>query len=135
VTETANPNMPLAMGEVKAPPRIMTRKRALACLAMNLLAFPGLGTIMARRWIGYVQAVVMVAGFCLFVGFMGLYFISFGRFAMDSPDEFRAHYQPFLWALLTGLGLCLVAWLWSLLSSLLILRDARLAEEQEAQIR
>ena len=116
------------MGETKAPPRIMTRKRALACLAMNLLAFPGVGTIMAGRRQGYAQAIVMLAGFGLFVAFMGLYFISFGRFAMESPDEFRARYQPFLWALTTGLGLCLVAWLWSLLSSLLVLREARLAE-------
>lgn len=109
----------------KQPPRIITRKRALACLAMNTLAFPGVGTIMAGRWIGFVQAFFMSVGFCLFAGFVVWYIVSFSQFAMsDTPERFIERYVPWLWALWMGLALSAFAWLWSLLSSLVVLRQA-----------
>ena len=93
---------------------------------MNQLAFPGLGTIMARRWTGYIQATIMVLGFCLFVGFMLVYFADVSRFALGelSDEQFRAHYRSWLWTLWGGLGLTVLAWLWALVSSIFILREA-----------
>jgi hypothetical protein len=112
---------------VTAPPKIVTRQRAWACAAMNQLAFPGLGTIMAGRRIGYVQAVIMVVGFCLFVGFMLQYFAWFARFVMaQGGDESSQNgYRSCLWMLFAGLGLTGLAWCWALLSSISIVRKAQ----------
>ena len=104
----------------------MTRPRAWGCVAVNQLAFPGLGTIVAGRWVGYLQATIMVAGFCVFVGFMLWFFWGLAQFAADewSERQFRAHCVRQLWALWWGLGLCALAWFWALWSSIFILRDA-----------
>jgi hypothetical protein len=93
---------------------------------MNQLAFPGLGTVMARRWTGYIQATLMVLGFCLFVGFMLFYFARLGQLVTNevSDEQFRTQWRAGLWALWSGLGLCAFAWLWALGSSFFILRDA-----------
>lgn len=93
---------------------------------MNLLAFPGLGTIMAGRAIGYTQATVMVAGFGLAVGFMIYYFWCMAHFATSdwSEEEFRSHYREWLWALWLGCALSLAAWCWALVSTIGILRRA-----------
>jgi hypothetical protein len=99
---------------------------------MNQLAFPGLGTIMARRWTGYIQATIMVLGFCLFVCFMLVYFASVAQFARGdfSDEQFRAHYGSWFWALWGGLGLTALAWFWALWSSVFILGEAFRAERR-----
>jgi len=106
----------------------LTRRKAWACAALNQLAFPGLGTIMAGRWTGYVQAVIMVAGFVLFTGFILLFFKAMFSFAMDPAaleQDLKAAYQPYAWAAESGLGLCLLAWFWALFSSFALLRQTR----------
>src|SRR5687768_10631675 len=100
------------------PPRIITRKRALVSLAMNALAFPGLGTIMVGQAIGYVQAALMAVGFFMFGGFMLRYLVSsvgaLKRFMLTGvPEDPVMHYQPWLWVLWLGLAVSAVAWLWS----------------------
>jgi len=114
------------MAEAGRPPKILTRERAWACAAMNQLAFPGLGTIMAGRRIGYVQATIMVAGFCLFLGFMLFYFAWFARFMSfgggEQVDQYG--YRSWLWMLFIGLGLSAFAWCWALVDSLSIVRQA-----------
>lgn len=95
---------------------------------VNQLACPGLGTILSGRKVGYAQTTVMVAGFILSMGYM-LWYIAclLRRFAhLDWTDaEFVALYRPYRWALFWGLGLCAAAWVWSGLSSLSILREAK----------
>ena len=109
------------------PPRIISRKRALVCLGMNALGLPGLGTIMAGRAIGYVQAAVMCLGFFLTVGFMMWYLGtsvgSFNRFMLTGVAEDPiVHYEPWLWVLWLGLALSIIAWVWAFISGLVILR-------------
>ncbi|MCI0744772.1 MAG: hypothetical protein L0Y58_05125 [Verrucomicrobia subdivision 3 bacterium] len=108
------------------PPKILTRSRAWGCAAVNQLAFPGLGTVMAGRWTGYLQAALMLAGFCLAMGFMFWYFLCLARFVTGAlnDEEFRSHYRQWLWALWSGGGLCVIAWCWSLVSSIAIVRRA-----------
>jgi hypothetical protein len=92
---------------------------------INQLAFPGLGTIMAGQRSGYFQAAIMLAGFFLTMGFFCWYFILLARY-ITSPgwtqDYFRAQYRAYIWTVLTGLGLCLVAWCWALFSSITLVR-------------
>ncbi len=97
------------------------------CVAMNQLAFPGLGTVMAGRKIGYFQAAVMLAGFFLAMGFMLLYLIAVVRFLSHSEwneAEYRALYRPYAWAGVSGAALCLAAWCWAGFSSISILRSS-----------
>lgn len=95
---------------------------------MNLAAFPGLGTIMAGRRIGYLQAAIMVGGFVLTMGFLLLYMTCIWRFAMSGnwgENDLKACYQPYRWMLFSGLALTATAWLWAAYSSRQILREHR----------
>ena len=95
---------------------------------MNQLAFPGLGTIMAHRRIGYGQATIMLIGFTLTMGFMLWYLACAARFLISSAGDekaFAAEWRSFLWAGKVGLGLCVVAWCWALVSSIGIIRQTR----------
>lgn len=102
----------------------MTRSRAWACLGINQLAFPGLGTIMAGRDAGYAQAAIMVIGFSFFFGFMVGYFWLLSQSIMGETSELApvAYFQAWHWLLWSGLGLSALAWVWALASSISILR-------------
>jgi len=93
---------------------------------LNLAAFPGLGTILAGRRIGYLQAALMVVGFILSMGFLVFYLTCVAHYVAGAnwtENEFKARYQPHLWALYWGLGACVVAWAWALASSWQIWQD------------
>lgn len=108
------------------PPKILTRSRAWTCVAMNQLAFPGLGTIMAGRRIGYVQAVLMVIGFLLLTGFMTWFIVGMmGELVGSGQDHERlvVQHRAYAWTWQFGLGLSLLAWFWALASSAGILRQ------------
>ena len=112
--------------------KLLTRPRAWGCVAINQLAFPGMGTVMAGQRIGYVQAAIMLAGFFLIMGFMICYFASVFRLLsqLDSSDaQFEQCYRPYAWAGISGLVLCVIAWFWSLFSSVAILRSAVAADD------
>ena len=69
----------------------------------------------------------MLTGFALVMAFMLWFFTVSARFlANPGWDEnvWRQEYRRLLWAGKWGLILCLVAWSWSLLSSIGILRRA-----------
>ena len=98
------------------------------CVIINQLAFPGLGTIMAGRRAGYLQAASMLAGFFLTMGFLVWFIVCALRWAGHhewSEADFRATYRPYKWALYWGLGLCAVSWIWSLFSSVSLLRQRK----------
>ncbi len=106
---------------VPAAPRI----NPWICIAINLLAFPGLGTVLARRRFGYVQAAIMVAGFLLVVGYFGWIFLGLWDFIRTADETaWYARWRAGAWAGLTGLGLVALAWCAALLSSIRIGLDA-----------
>lgn len=94
---------------------------------VNQLAFPGLGTIMTGRKIGYAQATLMVAGFLMTVGFAGWVIVCGVRY-LQHPEwgeaQYRAQYQPYFGWLRWGLAFCAVAWVWALGSSVSMVRGA-----------
>src|SRR5947207_3042175 len=108
-------------------PNPLSRSKAWTCVVINQAAFPGMGTVMAERRIGYVQAAIMLAGFFLTMGFMCSYFLALIRVLLHSESG-EVHYldiiHPYAWAGISGLTLCFIAWCWALLSSLAILRSA-----------
>ncbi len=116
-TSSGAPSQPLS----KRPP-------ALVWAIVNQLAFPGLGTLMMGRRVGYAQAAIMLAGFFLTMAFLLWYLVCAGRYATNPGwDEARfvSLYRPYKWSLHWGLGLCAVAWVWALFSSLDMLRTSR----------
>jgi hypothetical protein len=95
------------------------------CALINQGAFPGLGTMMMGRRSGYAQAAIMLAGFFLTMAFLIWYLICVGRYATNttwSKDQFTSLYRPYKWSLYWGLGLCVAAWVWSLFSSIAMVR-------------
>jgi hypothetical protein len=110
------------------PKKILTPAKAWSCAAMNQLAFPGAGTVMAGRKVGYYQATIMVAGFLISVSFMVWYIGSMlhGVFDMETNEQMlRDNFTRHRWILFDGLLLCGIAWFWALMSSIEILRSAQ----------
>jgi hypothetical protein len=91
------------------------RQTAMALTGINLLATPGLGTILAGRFIvGIVQLLFAVAGFCLII----LWFYSkFKGMLASAPAGPDLEWQMGL--LLFGIG-----WILSLISSLSLIKNS-----------
>jgi len=113
---------------IKGLERMPQRTRAGLSIAINQLAFPGLGTLMMGRPVGWAQAILMVAGFILATGFALWVIVCSVRYALNpawDESDYRAAYRPLRWVLSFGLALCAVAWVWALFSSIGIWRQAR----------
>ena len=111
----------------RSNPNPLSRSKAWTCVVINQAAFPGMGTVMAGRRCGYLQAAIMLAGFFLTMGFMFCYFLALIRVVMHSESgdvRYLELLRPYAWAGISGLSLCFIAWCWSLVSSLAILRSA-----------
>ena len=68
----------------------------------------------------------MLAGFVLFSGVMIWMIVCNVRYLLNDTIELpQQQYGPYLWIGKLGLVLCLIAWLWSLWSSIAILRQMR----------
>ena len=109
-------------------------RRALARNAalLNLLAWPGLGSLLAgERLVGLVQMAVFFAGFLVFCAwafrnFSEYYQLMFGDVP---PEAFQLTWRLVpVWA-----GLCLLAWCWSLFTNVSLSRTA--ARERAGEIK
>ena len=94
---------------------------AWSALATNLLVLPGLGSIMVRhRAAGILQAALALGGTGLavywLVSFLRLWSAE-GVFPMDGGEDFVLG--------ISGVLIFGVGWLWSLVTSLCVLRDVR----------
>jgi hypothetical protein len=96
---------------------------------VNLAATPGLGSLMARRVVaGTGQLLLAVVGFCLIVGWM---FELFHRVYLQQMDEPVSSNGPG-WMGQWGLVCFGAGWLWSLVTSLSLLRQVK-ADEPAVQ--
>ena len=105
------------------------RKRSAAanCAIMNQLATPGLGSLMARRYVaGAVQLLLAVTGFCLFLGWFIQMMVKTYRLTMDLPP------QPdrYPWMGKAGVLIFLASWLLAWPTTISVLRAARKAEAE-----
>lgn len=108
------------------PPPLPTRPKSLTkarnCVLLNLAGTPGLGTLMCgRKMVGLLQLALALAGFCLVVAWFVVLLKQFYGMMSDSPAQFSSPAR-YGW---TGAGLFAIAWVWSLFTSLSILRQAR----------
>jgi 4a-hydroxytetrahydrobiopterin dehydratase len=103
------------------PPATLSRKRIISCVLLNLLGTPGLGSIMARRWVaGAGQLLLSVVGFILIlVWFYKLVIVQFYGQMNGAVVT-----QPVGQIGLTGAILFMAAWVWTLFTSISLLRNA-----------
>ncbi len=88
---------------------------------MTNLVLPGLGTWAAgRRAAGLAQIVVSQAGFIAAMVW-AVWFVGVWMRTGELPIELG----PYFWPAMAGVALFFVGWLWSLASSLQIVRAAR----------
>jgi hypothetical protein len=111
------------------PARPLSRARAASCALVNLAATPGLGSLLARRiFAGTGQLLLALAGFGLIVGWM---FELFRRMIYQRLGEPVLPHVPD-WMGKWGVICFIAGWLWSLGTSLCLLRQAK-ADEAAGQ--
>jgi 4a-hydroxytetrahydrobiopterin dehydratase len=102
-----------------APKRISRAKARNAAL-LNQLATPGLGSIIAGRWIaGTGQLLLSLGGFVLI---MGWFFKEMSQLYGQISGQVAV--QPIGWILEAGAILFALAWGWSLVTSFSLFREA-----------
>lgn len=106
-------------------PPVSSYSRTVTCVLINLAATPGLGSFLCgRRIVGLGQLAFSVTGFCLIMIWMCRSFYAEMLRQMDEPVA-PLHLE-WMWrwgALLFG-----AAWLWSLATSISLLRAAKKTE-------
>jgi hypothetical protein len=105
----------------------LDRSAAQACFAANL-GFPGAGSLMAGRRMGYGQAGLALVGVALTLIFgailLAWYVQHFKEFRDPEVDPWLilgAMWRRLRWVLV-GMGVFLIAWVWALATSLILLR-------------
>ena len=101
----------------------ISRTQARNAALLNLLGTPGLGTLLAgRRWEGVLQLLLFLTGFVLFSVWALRDLAQFyGMMFNDTPKSSAPGGGALAW---TGLGICILTWSWSLLTSLSLYREA-----------
>jgi 4a-hydroxytetrahydrobiopterin dehydratase len=99
----------------------VSRAKAKNAAMLNLLATPGLGSLLCRRWIaGCGQLALACVGFTLvLVWFFKEMIPYYGLMFSDEPPHL-----PSLKMLAEGTALFAASWLWSAVTSLSLLREA-----------
>jgi hypothetical protein len=106
---------------VRRPPGPLSQSTARNAALLNLCATPGIGSLLAgRRAAGIGQLLLAVAGFAMILGWFVLLFLQL-------YNELINDAQPKSVAALGEAGAVTfaAAWLWSLVTSLSVLREAR----------
>jgi hypothetical protein len=104
-----------------SPRKLLTPAKARNAALINQFATPGLGTLVAGRILtGIGQLAVAVTGFGFFVAWFVATLRQFYSL-IDGNNEVK----PVGWLGLAGVGIFTAAWLWSLVTSLDLIREAR----------
>ena len=103
----------------------VSRAKAKNAAMLNLLATPGLGSLVCRRWIeGTGQLALAIVGFVIFcipsVTMVAQYYRA--GFSADIPPAID--WNGFLILAGTGIGLFILSWLWSAATSLSLWRES-----------
>jgi hypothetical protein len=100
----------------------LSRAKAMNCLLVNQFATPGLGSLMARRFLaGSAQLAIFLAGFFCMIGWFIQRSIDTYRMVNDLPEQ-PSRYP---WLGFCAYGLAAAGWLMAWITSLSLLREAR----------
>ena len=104
------------------PPRIPSQQRLIAAIWINLLATPGLGSLLARRRVaGWCQLTLALAGCGLILSWIFDLCYKIMLRQLNGSDSGSAPGWLWRW----GVGLFAAGWLWALLTSWGIWRQAK----------
>jgi hypothetical protein len=108
----------------RRPHEPLSRAAARNAALLNQCATPGLGSYMAgRRAAGIGQLLLAIAGFVMVLGWFVLLAMQvYNELINDTPSKSAA------WLGEAGAALFVAAWLWSLVTSLSLLQEARASE-------
>ncbi len=114
-----------------SPPKLLSRATVRNVMLLNLLATPGLGTLVAGRWMeGLCQLGLSVAGFAaLMIWFIRQMIPYYGMMFGDSnapPVDF--------FLLKLGAALFLFAWVWSLFTGSMLSKQVSQQEKAAIQM-
>jgi hypothetical protein len=118
------------------PRRPLDRTDAWGCVTTNQFVLPGLGSLVAGRRTGYLQAALAVIGFVCSAMF-AVWLIRTWLGLHPMPEDWEtwkalfAQWKPHLILGAVGFGGFGIAWLWALASSLAILRESRSAPSRD----
>lgn len=103
-------------------PKKINRAKARNAALLNQLATPGLGSLLARRWIaGTGQLLLALTGFVIIlIWFAQMMMGYYGQMFSDAPPHQPATFT----GLILGAAIFTLAWLWSLWTSFSLLREA-----------
>ena len=120
--------MPMRASFLRPPRGPLSRSTARNAALLNQCATPGLGSLMAgRRLAGIGQLLLAVAGFVMIIGWFVLLALQiYNQLINDAPTKSVA------WLGEAGAVIFVAAWLWSLVTSLSVLREARANERKSA---
>jgi hypothetical protein len=103
------------------------RSTARSCLIINQFATPGLGSLMARRYVaGTVQLLLAVVGFCLVVGWFIEVMVRTYRLVSGLPPAT----EHFPWMGKVGALIFFLSWLLAWPTTISVMREAREAEPE-----
>lgn len=109
----------------------LSRANARIAAVVNQLATPGLGSLVARRWVaGTGQLLLALTGFGLLcVWFCKLMIRYYSLISDQNPKQTPIDYK------LAGIGAAIffVSWLWSWVTTISILREAQRNAQAELQ--
>ena len=109
-----------------SPPSLAAARTALV---INQFATPGLGSIMAGRYlVGSIQLVFALAGFSLIVAWFFMLLKAAYAIMESSGEPHPPHYLGWM-----GLGNFLFAWCWAWFTSISVLREAQRTHDQRFQ--
>ncbi len=117
--------------------RNLSRGVAWACCTANLV-FPGSGSLLAGRWIGYPQVTLTLSGLTLTTWHGVRFFVwAWQHWSLltngdDPAGALLGLWLAARWALL-GMAVFGVAWLWALLTSWSVMNRARRDEAANQQ--
>ena len=120
--------MPTKTSFPRQPRKPLSRVSARNYALLNQLATPGLGSLMAGRIIaGIGQLLLAVTGFVMVIAWFVKVMIQFYSLMSGGDPNPRS----VAWLALAGFGAFALAWLWALVTSLSLLRDASRNEVAE----
>src|SRR3974390_66891 len=106
--------------------RRLDRTRARNCILINQCATPGLGSLLAGRWLaGIGQLLLAIAGLVMVVGWFGTLMIQLYRQINGGPEP-----KSVAWLGEAGAATFAGAWVWALITSLGLLRETKTTDKQ-----
>ena len=106
---------------LRPPNGPLSRSAARNAALLNLCATPGLGSLMAgRRVAGCGQLLLAMIGFCMLAGWFALQALRTYNALVNDVES-----KSVAWLGEAGAAVFAAAWLWSLVTSLSVMREAQ----------